>query len=76
MQLIFSAFDITPLHSSFIENIFKTRFTDLEDGLQYQCAIHAKAHIILTKDISDFFDSKIPAVHPQDFVRRYKSIIF
>ena len=74
MKLTFSALGITPLHPSFIANLFETHFTDLEDGLQYQCAKHAKASIILTKDLGDFFDSKIPVVHPQDFVSRYNRL--
>jgi predicted nucleic acid-binding protein len=75
MQLTFSAFEITELKSSFIADIFKTHFTDLEDGLQYQCALDAKSFVIITKDISDYFDSKIPVVHPIDFVVRYKNIL-
>lgn len=74
MQLTFSAFEITDVKSSFVADIFKTHFVDLEDGLQYQCASHAKAFVIITKDISDYFDSKIPVVHPIDFVVRYKNI--
>ncbi len=75
MQLTFSGFDITPVHPSFVDNIFETYFNDLEDGLQHQCALHAKAFVILTKDIKDYFDSKVPPVHPMDFVMRYKKII-
>lgn len=71
MKLTFSELEITPIQPAFIKDLFDTHFTDLEDGLQYQCAKHAKTHIILTKDLSDYFDSKIPVIHPQDFVSRY-----
>ncbi len=74
MQLTFLAFEITAIQPAFIPRIFETHFTDLEDGLQYQCALQAKARIILTKDIKDFFDSKIPVVHPNDFVNRYNNL--
>ena len=74
LQLTFSAFEITAIQPSFISNIFETHFTDLEDGLQYQCALHSKAHIILTKDTKDYFDSKIPVIHPDDFVNRYNNL--
>lgn len=74
MQLVFDEFDITPLQPTFITKVFSTHFTDLEDGLQHQCALHAKARVILTKDISDFLDSRIPVVHPQDFVLRYQQL--
>lgn len=71
MQLVFSGFEITAFHPSFISAVFATHFIDLEDGLQYQCALSAKTKVIVTKDLSDFFDSEIPVVHPHDFVRRY-----
>jgi predicted nucleic acid-binding protein len=74
MQLGFSQMQITSLHPSYIDQVFKSNFTDLEDGLQYQCALHAKASLIITKDISDYFDSKIPVVHPYDFVLRYNNL--
>ena len=75
MQRTFSEFEITPIKPAFINSCFQTHFTDLEDALQYQCAFHAKATIILTKDISDFFDSKIPVIHPHDFVARYNELM-
>ncbi|MEP6467397.1 MAG: PIN domain-containing protein [Parafilimonas sp.] len=75
MQLTFSEFEITLIKPSFISAVFETHFTDLEDALQYQCALSAKAAVILTKDISDFFDSKIPVIHPHDFVSRYNMLM-
>jgi predicted nucleic acid-binding protein len=75
MKLPFSAFEIIPVQPSFIAETFKTRFTDLEDGLLYQCALHAKARVIITKDIGDFFDSKLPIVHPYDFINRYNHLL-
>ncbi|MGC4037444.1 MAG: PIN domain-containing protein [Chitinophagaceae bacterium] len=74
MQLTFSEFEITPILTSYIPAAFRTNFTDIEDGLQYQCAAHAKTDIIITKDLNDFFDSKIPVIHPHDFVHRYKQL--
>ena len=74
MQLTFSGFEITPIQPSFIENIFNSYFIDLEDGLQHECALHAKAAVVISKNIGDYFDSKIPAVHPADFVMRYNNL--
>jgi len=74
MQSTFSAFEISAIQPSFISKAFETHFTDLEDALQYQCAMHAKARIILAKDTKDYFDSKIPVIHPQDFANRYNNL--
>lgn len=73
MKSTFSAFEMTPIYPKFIDNVFKSFFTDLEDAVQHECALHAKSFVIITKNISDYFDSKVPAVHPTDFVRRYNS---
>jgi predicted nucleic acid-binding protein len=74
MELIVSGFEVTGLQSSFIKASFTTYFTDLEDALQYLCAASVKAKLIITRDLNDYFDSKIPVVHPQDFVRRYERL--
>ena len=39
MQPTCSGFEITPIKASFITSIFETHFTDLEDAVQYQCAL-------------------------------------
>ncbi len=75
LHLTFSAFEFTGIRSSFLDAIMKTHFTDLEDALQHECALMAGAHIILTKNTEDFFDSKIPVAHPADFVRRYNNLL-
>jgi predicted nucleic acid-binding protein len=74
MQTVFSAFEITPVKSSAVLDVFESSFLDLEDGLQYQCALSAKANAIITKDVHDYFPSKILVVHPHDFVNRYKNL--
>ncbi len=51
MQLTFAAFEITPIEPEFINAIFETYFIDLEDRLQYQCALNARAEVIITKDL-------------------------
>ncbi len=74
MEFIFTGFEITGLQPSFIKTSFGTYFTDLEDALQYLCAASVKAKLIITKDLNDYFDSKIPVAHPHDFVNRYEKL--
>ncbi len=75
MLLTFSGFEIRSIEPAFIDAVFKPHFTDLEDGLQYQCALNAKARIILTKDLAGYFDSRIPVIHTHDFVSRYNDLV-
>jgi predicted nucleic acid-binding protein len=44
-------------------------FDDIEDCLQIECAKAAGVDFIITRDISDFAPSPIPAVLPEDFLK-------
>lgn len=74
MTSVFSQMEITQVKSSDISTVLSGSFVDLEDGLQYQCALSAKANAIITKDVHDYFSSKIPVIHPLDFVTRYNNL--
>ncbi|HOP43398.1 MAG TPA: PIN domain-containing protein [Flavobacteriales bacterium] len=42
--------------------------TDLEDGMQYYAALHARCVHIITYDRKDFGFSKLPVQAPEDFL--------
>jgi len=75
MQTLFSGFEITSFKPTSVASVFEGAFHDIEDGLQYECALSAKVAAIITKDVHDYFPSKIPSVHPQDFVNRYGNLL-
>ena len=74
MQLVVSQLEFTHDLSGYIEEALQSKFIDLEDGLQYQCALSVKASAILTKDLHDYHASNIAVIHPFDFVNRYKQL--
>jgi predicted nucleic acid-binding protein len=45
-------------------------FDDLEDCLQTECAKTVNADYIITRNIDDFTGSSIPAVLPEDFLKK------
>jgi len=45
-------------------------FDDLEDRLQVECAIMVNADFIVTRNITDFSTSPIPAILPDDFLQK------
>ena len=51
---------------SFINN---SAWEDLEDGLQMQTAANCKLDYIITRNISDFENSSIPAIEPETFLK-------
>ena len=42
-------------------------FSDFEDCLQSECAAAFKADYIITRNVSDYAESKIPCLTPKDF---------
>ena len=45
-------------------------FSDLEDCLQEECAFAMAADYIVTRNVKDFALSRIPAVLPEDFLKK------
>lgn len=52
-----------------IEAIKNSDFHDFEDCLQDECAAHANAGYIVTCNVKDFRQAKIPAVTPDVFIK-------
>lgn len=44
---------------------------DFEDALQVAAAMACGAQFIITRNERDFKTSPVPALHPEDFLRRY-----
>ena len=45
-----------------------SKFKDLEDGLQYYSAIENNQELIITRDLKDFRESKIPVMTPEEYI--------
>jgi hypothetical protein len=48
-------------------------FDDLEDCLQTECAKAVNADYIITRNIDDFTGSSIPAILPEDFLKKIEA---
>lgn len=55
-------------HDEVLRAIDSVDFKDFEDCIQSKCAKTANAEYIITRNISDFELSEIPAVTPQQFL--------
>lgn len=47
------------------------KVNDLEDGLEYYAALHAKCNCIITSDINDFYFSDLEVLEPEKFLKKY-----
>ena len=51
-----------------IDALVNEDFDDIEDQLQVECARMVNADYIITRNITDFSVSPIPAILPEDFL--------
>lgn len=49
-------------------------FSDFEDCLQEECAVAISADYIVTRNVKDFVASRIPAILPDQFIKKYQDI--
>ena len=72
LSSILEVFEISPLtKDKLISAINRSDFKDFEDCLQDECAIHAKADCIVTRNVKDFVNAKTPVLTPEEFVKKY-----
>lgn len=49
------------------------QFKDFEDGIQYYTAIESKCAMIVTRNLKDFKNAKIPVMSPKEYLAKMKS---
>jgi len=52
-----------------LTSLLNEDFSDFEDCLQIECAKQVNAKYIITRDLTDFSDSPIPAILPDSFLK-------
>lgn len=57
--------------SAGIQEVLRWGMNDWEDALQAAAAQSARASFIVTRNVKDFKFSRVPAISPQDFLRRF-----
>jgi predicted nucleic acid-binding protein len=68
IKAVFSVFNFIKEDQSIMNKVFKSKFNDLEDALQYFAAEEAGADCIVTKNVHDFYPARIPVMHPLVFL--------
>lgn len=57
-------------HEEVVKAIKMDKFEDFEDCLQDRCAEHVDAEYVITRNVKDFANSKVPAILPEEFLER------
>ncbi|SPD75301.1 Toxin-antitoxin system, toxin component, PIN family [uncultured Desulfobacterium sp.] len=74
IQSLLSLFVIAPVNRVILENAAASKFPDFEDAVLYEAACHAGAKYIVTRNIDDFKNSKLPVFEPKEFINVLESL--
>jgi predicted nucleic acid-binding protein len=74
IQTLLSLFVIAPVNRVVLENAAASNFSDFEDAVLHEAACHAGAKYIVTRNIDDFKNSKLPVFDPKEFISALESL--
>ena len=67
-------FEVASVNRLVIENALSSKFTDFEDSVLHESALHAGAEYIITRNTKDFKKSEIPTFTPTEFLSMLESL--
>jgi predicted nucleic acid-binding protein len=74
IRSLLSLFVIAPVNRVVLENALLSKFEDFEDAVLHEAARHAGANYIVTRNLSDFKESKLPVFEPREFINNIESL--
>ena len=74
IESLLSLFVIAPVNRLVLENAATSKFTDFEDAVLHEAALHAGAKYIVTRNSIDFKKSKLPVFEPKEFINVLESL--
>jgi predicted nucleic acid-binding protein len=70
LDMLFLIFSVVDLKADDLKKAADMKFGDYEDAVQSACAARIKANYIITRNIRDFTESRVPAIKPAEFLER------
>jgi predicted nucleic acid-binding protein len=74
IRSLLSLFTIAPVNSVVLENAAMSKFEDFEDAVLHEAACHAGVKYIVTRNMGDFKNSKLPIFEPREFINAIESL--
>lgn len=72
LKALCMVFEISEINGEKITKALENnQFEDFEDCLQDECAASVMADYIVTRNIKDFANSKVPAIQPEKFLKLF-----
>ena len=63
-------FEIADFDANILQQAIQMNWKDFEDAIQSATALKVKADFIITRNIKDFIESKIPSLTPTELISR------
>lgn len=69
LAILASLVEVVPALGDDLQRALGSNLKDLEDALQLEAAVRAKAEIIITRDARGFKGAELPIMSPSEFLR-------
>lgn len=67
LEEVCQLFNIITVQQQDFTSAFNSMMTDFEDAVQLSCALEAKADILITRNVDDFYETNLPIIPPEQF---------
>lgn len=74
IKALLSLFAIAPVNRVVLENAVTANFADFEDAVLHEAACHAGVNYIVTRNMADFKNSRLPVFGPKEFINAIESL--
>ncbi|RWX43349.1 putative nucleic acid-binding protein, contains PIN domain [Candidatus Electrothrix aarhusensis] len=68
IESLLALFVIAPVNRLVLENAFAAKFSDFEDAVLHEAAVHAGVQHIVARNIKDFKNASLPVYEPKNFL--------
>lgn len=75
VEKLLRLFEIAPITRSILATALNSKFTDFEDAVLHEAAIHCGAEAIITRDAKGFRHAKIRTYSPDEFIYSFEPVI-
>ena len=71
MTEVFRHFNFTTENHTIVKAVLASKFSDVEDAIQYFSAMESKADVIITKNVFDYIQPNVEVLTPELFIEIY-----
>lgn len=74
IEQLLQLFEVAPINRTVLTSAFKLKFSDFEDAVLHEAAVHVGAEAIITRDVKGFHRAKLAVYSSDEFVNSLRSV--